>query len=222
MPTRTGGRRSTPDRLMSAAIDIVRDEGVAAASARTIATRAGVNQALIFYHFETVSGLIEAASNRAVDRSIESYRGRFDAARTLGELLEVGRTVHEAERRNGNVAVMAQLLAGAQHNPVLARAAGYAMTAWTDHLTPAVERALAKTPLAGAVAAAGLAQTISTGFVGLELYAGIRPDGAQEVLATLQRLGELLDQMASLGPLAAAATRVRTRSSSRGPGRSQK
>ena len=55
----------TRSRLIQAALLTVRQDGLAAASARTIAARAQVNQALIFYHFTTVTQLIEAASAAA-------------------------------------------------------------------------------------------------------------------------------------------------------------
>jgi len=45
----------TRTRLMHAALLTVRENGLAAASARTIAARAQANQALIFYHFHTVT-----------------------------------------------------------------------------------------------------------------------------------------------------------------------
>lgn len=46
---------ATRAKLLAAAADTVREQGAAAASARVIAARAEVNQALIFYHFGTVS-----------------------------------------------------------------------------------------------------------------------------------------------------------------------
>ena len=56
--SRHGGAASMSDtraKLLSAAAEALRVDGVAGLSARSIATRAGVNQALIFYHFKTVA-----------------------------------------------------------------------------------------------------------------------------------------------------------------------
>src|SRR4051794_5254550 len=99
----------TKSRLTEAALAAVREDGLAAASARTIAARAGANQALVFYHFHTVSELLEAASNQAVDDAVNQYREAFENAESLTDLLAVGRELHDRERRNGNVTVMAQL-----------------------------------------------------------------------------------------------------------------
>src|SRR3954454_14475001 len=96
----------TRSRLMRAALDTVREDGLAAASARTIAARAQVNQALIFSHFQTVTQLIEAASNAAVEESVQHYRDAFSGVRSLSELLKVGRELHARETTHGNVALM--------------------------------------------------------------------------------------------------------------------
>ena len=57
-----GGRSAaTKQALVAAAIETLRAEGFAGASARAIAGRAGCNQALIFYHFGSVVTLLLAA-----------------------------------------------------------------------------------------------------------------------------------------------------------------
>ncbi len=121
----------TRAKLLEAAARTVSADGLAATSARTIAARAQVNQALVFYHFGTVGELVEAASRQRVADSVEHYRERFGAVSTLAELLAVGRELHERERAAGNVALMAQLMSGGQHDPVLARAARHALDSWT-------------------------------------------------------------------------------------------
>ena len=51
----------TRRQLIEAAIGTLKDHGFAGASARVIADRAGVNQGLVFYHFDSVAGLLLAA-----------------------------------------------------------------------------------------------------------------------------------------------------------------
>jgi AcrR family transcriptional regulator len=51
----------TREKLLAAAVETVWRDGLGASSARSIAARAGVNQALIFYHFGSVSELVEQA-----------------------------------------------------------------------------------------------------------------------------------------------------------------
>ena len=64
-------------------------------------TRAGVNQALVFYHFGSVGELVEAACRQACDDSVDFYRERFASVGSLVELLEVGRAAARARARCG-------------------------------------------------------------------------------------------------------------------------
>lgn len=205
----------TKSQLIRAALTTVREDGLAAASARTIAARAQVNQALIFYHFDTVTQLIEAASNAAVEESVRHYRDAFSGVGSLSELLQVGRELHEREATNGNVALMAQLMAGAQHDAVLARATQHAMATWTHQIEDVLRRVLAASPAADLLDVEGLAQLISAGFVGLELYDGIDASGATRALSTLEDLGLLIEVLDDSGPVATRALRSKIRSARR-------
>lgn len=210
-----GGAAGTKARLMTAALDVVRDQGLAAASARTIATRAEVNQALIFYHFGTVTELIEAASNEAVVARVAHYREDFAAVNALPDLLAIGRRVHELERREGTIAIMAQLMAGAQHDPVLARATRSAIALWTAQIREALDRVLGPTPVGDLVDTDGLAHVISAAFIGIELQDGVDPDGPSRAFATLEQIGALITTLNDLGPLTQTALRVAARSAGR-------
>ncbi|SHG81916.1 transcriptional regulator, TetR family [Jatrophihabitans endophyticus] len=201
----------TRARLLAAAAATLRDEGIAGLSARTVAARAEVNQALIFYHYKTLPGLVDAAVRTSVEDSVASYRARFAAVGSLVELLRVGRELHERERSLGNVAMMAQLLAGAQRDPVLAGAARHAMTRWNAEIEAVVRRVLAGSPLAEIADPAGTAAAISAGFLGLELYEGVDAAGATAALDALERLGALVEVVDDLGPVARRALRAKVR-----------
>ncbi len=202
----------TRAKLLDAAADTVREQGAASASARVIAARAGVNQALVFYHFETVSKLIEAACRLAVDEAAGRHREQLAGVTTLVGLLDVGRDLHRQERDAGNVALMAQLMSGAGKDPVLAGAARYAMTVWVAEIEPVVERVLAESPLAAAIDTAGLARALSASFIGLELYEGVDPEGAAAALDAVQLLGALVEVVDDLGPIVRLALRAKLRS----------
>lgn len=201
----------TKAKLLDAAAHTVSKDGLAAASARTIAARAGVNQALVFYHYGTVSELIEAASTQRVAASVEQYREQFAAVTTLPELLTVGRQLHERERAAGNVALMAQLMSGGQHDPVLARAARQAMDAWTVEVQAVLARVLATSPLAELLDLGGLARAITAGFIGLELVDGVDPAAAAAALDALERLGILVEVVNDLGAVGRRALRAKLR-----------
>ncbi len=204
----------TRQRLLEATAEALREDGIAGLSARSVAARAGCNQALVFYHFGTMPELIQAATRAAVDENVGFYREQFDRIGSLTELLEAGRALHDRERETGNIAVMAQLMAGAQQDLLLAEAARYAMARWCEQLEAVVGRLMADSPLAEVVDAAGLAQMISAVFVGLELYDGVDPVGSRAALDAVERLVVLVDVVEDLGPVASRALRSRLRKAS--------
>ncbi|HVA09078.1 MAG TPA: helix-turn-helix domain-containing protein, partial [Acidimicrobiales bacterium] len=70
-----GGARSVGTRrlLVDAAIETLKSEGYAGASARAIAERAGSNQGLIFYHFGSVANLLLTALDSVSAARLEQY-----------------------------------------------------------------------------------------------------------------------------------------------------
>ena len=202
---------TTRDKLLDAAARALAGDGVAGVSARTVAARAQVNQALVFYHFGSVSGLLEAAVRRSVDLAVAAYRDRLADVTTLSELLVVGRELREAERRAGNVRQMAQVLAGAMRDEALAHAGRYAMQRWSAEIEGVLARVLKPTPLHGLVDPRGLAGAVAAGFIGLELYDEIDPDAAADALDALDAIGALVAALDGLPPVAVRAMRRRAR-----------
>ncbi|GAA5150584.1 TetR family transcriptional regulator [Nocardioides marinquilinus] len=201
----------TRTKLLAATTESLRHDGIAGLSARGVAARAGVNQALVFYHFGSVGELVQAAVRTSVDASVGSYRARFDEIGSLAELLTVGRELHERERALGNVAVMAQLMAGAQQDLTLAEAARYAMARWNDQIEDVVRRVLGDNPLGDLVDPGRLAQAISAVFIGLELYDGVDPVGSSAAIEALETLVAMLQVAAELGPVSSRALRAKLR-----------
>jgi len=206
---------STRDKLLDATAEILATEGLAAASARAIATRADVNQALVFYHFGSVAELVEASLRRSADLAVATYRNRFDDVTSFSELLALGRQLHATERERGNVARMAQVMAGAQRDETLARAGRYALDQWTRQLEAVIGRLLLDSALRGLVQPKDLARAVAASFLGLELYEGVDPEGATSALLALEALGGLLEVVEGLGPVATRAVRGQVRKATR-------
>jgi AcrR family transcriptional regulator len=202
---------TTRDKLLAAAAEALARDGLSGVSARAIACRAGVNQALVFYHFGSVSDLLEAAVRRSVDLAVASYRDRFADVGSLGELLALGRDLHRMERRRGNVAQMAQVMSGAQRDPILAKAGRYAMQRWTSEIEAVLARLLPGSVVEGLVDPRGLARAVAGGYIGLELCARVDRAGAESALDTLDAMGAVLAALDDLGPMATRAVRGRVR-----------
>ncbi len=60
-PVRRRGRPPAGAReaILAAAIELIREEGLAALTTREVASRAGVSEASVFYHFQDKAGLLE-------------------------------------------------------------------------------------------------------------------------------------------------------------------
>ncbi|MFD4668909.1 TetR/AcrR family transcriptional regulator [Lentzea sp. NPDC058450] len=205
----------TRQRLIDGAIETLRTHGLTGTTARSIAATAGVNQALVFYHFGTVHDLLQAACLAATEARVAPFAARLDDITDLRQLLALGRALHTEERAEGNVMVLAQLLAGAQTSPELAEATAAALQLWIAPIERALTRLLAGSPLAELIDTAGLARAVSAGFIGLELYEGVDPEGAKAALDALDRLAVLIEVVDDLGPVAHRALRAKLRKKTR-------
>lgn len=203
--------------LKAAALQVLTERGIAGTSARVIADAAGLSQGLIFYHFGSVTGLLEAASAGVAAERAEVYRRRLADVQTLGELAELARVLHTEERRLGNVAVMAQLLAGAHTHPELAPVARANYEVLANEVRDTLHRLLADTALAAALPAEHLAHAVSAAFIGIELLPDVegQPDATPELFDTLAEVARLVDSVLDLGPTATAAMRRRLARSSK-------
>lgn len=206
---------TTREKLLDAAGEMLATEGLTGLSARTVAARAGVNQALVFYHFGSVAELVEAALRRSADLAVATYRNRFDDVASFTDLLTLGRELHATERDRGNVAQMAQVMSGALRDETLARAGRYAVAQWTRQIEVVLGRLLAGSPLRGLVEPAGLARAVAASFLGLELYEGVDPEGATSAMGALESLGNLLEMVDGLGPVGTRAVRSQVRRAGR-------
>src|SRR2546428_13587782 len=65
---------TTKERIVVAALETLKEEGLAGTSARAIARRGNFNQALIFYHFGTLNHLPLPALNRTNPERMAPYR----------------------------------------------------------------------------------------------------------------------------------------------------
>ena len=208
----------TRTRLLQGTIDALREQGIAGVSARTIAAAAGVNQALVFYHFGSVDELLVAAARWSTEQQVAAFRERLDRVRSLRELQVVGRERHARELYAGNVAVLGQMRAGAQTNKVFAAATRDAFGLWFTEIERVLTRVLADSPLGEVADVPGLARAVSASFIGLELMAVVDPEGDEAAFRAMDQLGALLEYLDELGPASRRAVRSAVRRSMRRKG----
>ncbi|GAA3492024.1 MULTISPECIES: TetR/AcrR family transcriptional regulator [Streptomyces] len=205
----------TKEKLLAGALRTLNEQGIAKTSARTVAAAAGVNQALVFYHFGSVDELLAAACRYGAEQRVARYRLRLAGIRSLAELLDFGRAMHEEEKRGGHVAFLGQLLAGAQNQPGLAPATAAGLDLWIEEIEKVLVRVLDGSPLGEFADPAGLARAVAASFVGLELYEGVDEAGAAGAFDALEQLAALAGALEHLGPVAQRAVRHHLRKARR-------
>src|SRR5690606_31478072 len=166
-------------------------------------------------HFGTVDELLSAACRHATEQRIARYGPRLAGIGSLSELLAFGRAMHEEERAAGHVAVLGQLLAGAQTQDTLAAATAAGLDLWIAEIERVLARVLPATPFGEFTDVRGLSRAVAASFVGIELYEGVDPAGAGAALDALEQLGALVAALEDLGPVAQRAVRHHLRGAGR-------
>lgn len=181
------------DRLVSATLTALKEDGFAAATSRAVAARAGVNQALVFYYFGSMDALLLAAVDATNEERLAAYRSALADARTLGDVIEVATRLYREDRESGHVDVVSQMIAGSVARPDLAPPMLERMQPWLRLSEEVVERVLAGSPLESAVPVQEAAYAIVTFYLGANLLTHLDPDR--------ERTDALVARLAQLEPL---------------------
>jgi AcrR family transcriptional regulator len=188
---------------MDAAVETLREEGIAGASARAIAGRGGLNQALIFYHFGSVTNLLLEALRRTSREQVARYRSAAAEVSSLHDLVAIARRLHAEDLRSGSVTVVTQLMAAAAEPEVGGQVLGL-FEEWIALVQEALSRAVAGGPLAGVIPTREAAYAISAMFLGIELMTRLDPRRS-EAAALFDMMGNLARLIEELTPMLAAA-----------------
>ena len=204
---RTGGQTSqvtgeeTRLKIINAAIETLNTEGIVGASARAIARAGDFNQALIFYHFGSVEGLLIAAAKAEGMARSKRNASRFAEVQSIEALVRVAREVHTQEQAEGSVNVLTQMLAGATNQPALREGLYQAMTPWLELVEQALGRVLGESSIRSIMPLNDLAYAVASLFIGLELMTTLDPSGERP-----NRLFGSIEQFAGLFEMLLRAT----------------
>lgn len=199
------GGDETRARIVQAAVDTLDEAGIVATSARAIARRGGFNQALIFYHFGSIDGLlVEAAKAEGAARATR-YGELLSRVSTTAELISAAREIHRHEQQSGSVNVLAQLLAGSHASAELGSGLHEAMTPWMALVQEALLRVLGGSSITSLIDPADATYAAASLFIGMELMALLDPnrDRPDALFASVSRIAPLID--AVLGSTKSAA-----------------
>jgi AcrR family transcriptional regulator len=189
-PGRPSGE-ATRSRIVDAALQTLKEEGFAGATSRAIARAGGFNQALIFYHFGTLDGLLLAALDKTSEERLVRYREAVAKAETAQELAEVAARVYKEDRDRGHMTVVSQMIAGSVTRPELAKEVLARMEPWIELCEEALAKALPPLP----VPLGDLAYAVVTFYLGLNLLTHLDEDRerTEALVARLQGLAEFIE-----------------------------
>jgi AcrR family transcriptional regulator len=199
-------------KIIEAARQVLRDQGITEASARNIARQGDFNQALIFYHFGSIEGLLIAVAEDEGRLRATLYAEQFQRITKLAELVRIARDVHSHEMDTGGPTVLSQLLAGALSSEPIAQGMVQAMQPWMDLVNSAMGQTVASTPFVSMLPSEDLAFAVASLFIGMELLSSLDPTAKQaerlfDMFGNLAGLADLLmgSQLLKSLPLPAAA-----------------
>ncbi|MGH2689386.1 MAG: TetR/AcrR family transcriptional regulator [Actinomycetota bacterium] len=165
--SRPGG--PTKERILEAALETVKREGFAGASARAVARTGGFNQALIYYYYGSLNELLLATLEETSQRRLASYRARMSDIRSLEDLARVGGELYAEDLQEGHIAVLTELLTAALPNPDMGPRIVAAMQPWVELAEDAIGRVIRGTVAEGMLPARTLAHGLVAFYVGIEM-----------------------------------------------------
>ncbi|MEM9131665.1 MAG: TetR/AcrR family transcriptional regulator [Actinomycetota bacterium] len=197
----------TRDRIIDAALETVKTEGLVGTSVRGIARTGGFNQALVFYHFGSVEELLLAALERANVRRMARFKEQLEGVSNLRELVAVAVALH-GDEQDPDQPALSGIVAGWSTNSELGPRIAEILQPWDDLVAGALERSLEGTPMAGIAPVEDMAHAISALFLGIELLNRLDDDDTRtkSLFASLDAAamlaGPMLESMAAMAPAA--------------------
>lgn len=191
----------TKTRILDAAFRRLVQEGYAALSVREIGRDAGVNHALINYHFRSKDQLVIAVLDEANQRLLERQQRMYAAPGGFAEKWALARSFYQSDLASGFVRLQAELWAASFADPRLREKFVTRIQAWRKVVADAVRDALATLEAEGVkmpapFSAPVIACWISTFWIGMEFADLLGSEEAQaEHRAALDAIQKLLEQL---------------------------
>ncbi|MDM0046353.1 TetR family transcriptional regulator [Variovorax dokdonensis] len=215
---REGDATLTRERILDAAFRRLVTEGYAALSVREIAKDAGVNHALINYHFRSKDQLVIEVLDAANERLLARQASMYASKESLAQKWASARRFYEEDLKSGFVRLQAELWAASLANEALREKFLPRLLAWKKLVLVGVREAIAAleangTPLPPPLTPEVIACWISEFWLGMEFtdLLGVAEEQAQHhaALDGVQWLLESLDAKAARASHAAPRSRRR-------------
>ena len=194
----TGAGEATRKRIVEAAIETLKAEGFAGTSARAVARAGGFNQALVFYHFGSMTELLLAALDETGRQRMARYREALAGVDDLAALVDVAGRIYREDLDAGHMTVLAELIAGASATPGLGPEVVARIEPWVALTAEALDRTLGDSALGALVPRDDVAYAVVALYLGLELLTHLQGDRerAEALFAAAARASGVLGSLA--------------------------
>jgi len=167
---------STRDRILRAAVEEIAHKGLGGARTRSIAERAGVNNALVHYHFKTMDDLVVEAAATVFTGLADMASGSLAASSVIEGLEEMNDLVATIDPDEPGWQVLLEAMVHTRRRPRL----GAFVLGWLDEYREALrerlEGAITDGELPESIDPEGLSLALMALYDGLGLYGYVNPD----------------------------------------------
>jgi AcrR family transcriptional regulator len=191
------GLSGTKLQIAEAALETLKANGFAGASARAIAHIGGFNQALIFYHFGSVQNALLAALDLISERRLADYGPAFERARTPSELARLARAIYDEDLERGYITALGEMVSGGVSDPLLGAEVAARIEPWIVMVERKLEQLLAGSPVSLLVSPRDLAFAIVSLVFGVDMLSHMQRDRAraESLLDAATRLAAVLETL---------------------------
>lgn len=190
--------------LMDAAVHLTATQGTRGLTVRAIAGEAGVNQALIHYHFKGVAPLLREAYERATSAMMADYASDLASVLTFDDLYRVGAQMAERAREDGSAATLSAIVAAAHTDPAMAEALARNLEKWHTAVGESVGRVLASRGLSDVVEVEALTGPLAAATIGMVTIGSVPGQPLGDPMQALGGLPAMLDRTLRFVPAALA------------------
>lgn len=156
----------TQARILDATFRRLATQGYAALRVRDIAEEAGVNVALINYHFGSKDQLMLDVLDAANEKLLERQSSMYQTPQGFAEKWAEARRFYESDLATGFVRVQAELMAAAYSNPWLRERVAPRVLAWGDLIFASVREAFEELAAQGVALPAELTPEVVANWIG--------------------------------------------------------
>jgi len=172
MPPKT----QTRERVLSAAVKTLAEQGFAASTARAIAATGGFAPGVIYYHFDDLEDLRVATMRYTSERRIARYTERTSGLDSFAELVATLRELYAEDADAGHIAAVQEMVAGATPGSKLAAQTLVEVARWEEVAVAVLGRYVAGTPIESLLPIRELATAAVAFYMGIETLSHLDGD----------------------------------------------